>query len=316
MMEERVIENMKENPKVFYDYIRKQKDRDTKIGPFKIGKDYIYDAKEICKMLIEQYNSQFSERSKINTIRDDEINSIEEGDMSDIEFNDDDIARAIDKLKKNSAAGPDGIPAILLINTRNTIKIPLQIILRRSLDEGRIHDIFKEAYVTPLHKGGSKMNPANYRPVSLTSHVMKIFERVVKTHLVGHLKRHDMMKSNQHGFVSGRSTQTQLLQHYSDVHDALIEGVRIDTVYLDFAKAFDKVNHNILIKKVIEHKIKGKVGIWIKNFLLGRKYRVVANGEMSEEYEVISGVPQGTVLASILFIIMIYVDIDDDLKTV
>ena len=313
MMEERVIENMKENPKVFYDYVRKQKDRDTKIGPFKIGKDYIYDAKEICKMLIEQYNSQFSERSKINTIKDDEINTIEEGDMSDIEFNDDDIARAIDKLKKNSAAGPDGIPAILLINTRNTIKIPLQIILRRSLDEGRIHDIFKEAYVTPLHKGGSKMNPANYRPVSLTSHVMKIFERVVKTHLVGHLKRHGMMKSNQHGFVSGRSTQTQLLQHYSDVHDALIEGVRIDTVYLDFAKAFDKVNHNILIKKVIEHKIKGKVGIWIKNFLLGRKYRVVANGEMSEEYEVISGVPQGTVLASILFIIMIS-DIDDDLK--
>ena len=89
--------------------------------------------------------------------------------------------------------------------------------------------------------------------------------------------------------------------------------MRIDTIYLDFAKAFDKVDHNILLKKMIDHKIKGKVGMWIKNFLQDRKYRVVANGVMSEEQEVISGVPQGTVLASILFIIMIS-DIDEELR--
>ena len=89
--------------------------------------------------------------------------------------------------------------------------------------------------------------------------------------------------------------------------------MRIDTIYLDFAKAFDKVDHNILLKKMIDHKIKGKVGMWIKNFLQDRKYRVVANGVISEEQEVISGVPQGTVLASILFIIMIS-DIDEGLR--
>ena len=80
---------------------------------------------------------------------------------------------------------------------------------------------------------------------------------------------------------------------------------------MDFAKAFDKVNHDILIKKVINHKIKGKKGTWIKNLLQNREYGVVANGEISEEQEVISGVPQGTVLASILFIIMIS-DIDEN----
>ena len=103
------------------------------------------------------------------------------------------------------SAGPDGIPAILLINTKNSIKLPLQIILRKSMDKGRIHDMFKKAYITQLHKGGSKMNPENYRPVSLTSHIMKIFERVLKAHIVEHLERSGMMKSNQHGFVSGRS---------------------------------------------------------------------------------------------------------------
>ena len=309
----RVIKKMKENPKVFYDHIKKQKDRDTKIGPFQIDKVFVYDTEEICKMLIKQYNSQFSKRCQSTRINDEEMYDTKEGDLSDIVFNEEDIANAINKLKKNSAAGPDGIPAILLLNTRDSIKLPLQIILRKSMDEGEIHDMFKLAYVTPIHKGGSKMNPANYRPVSLTSHIMKVFERVMKTPIIKHLESQELIRPNQHGFVSGRSTQSQLLQHYSDVYDALEEGVRIDTIYLDFAKAFDKVDHSILLKKVIDHKIKGKVGLWIKNFLQDRKYRVVANGVMSEEQEVISGVPQGTVLASILFIIMIS-DIDEELR--
>ena len=86
----------------------------------------------------------------------------------------------------------------------------------------------------------------------------------------------------------------------------------MDTVYLDFAKAFDKVDHNILMEKIAKNKIKGKLGKWIREFLKNRKYRVVANGEMSEEQEIKSGVPQGTVLAAILFLIMIG-DIDEEI---
>ena len=312
-LEEKVIENMKDNPKVFYDHVRRQKDKDTNIGPFQIDEEYIYDTEKICKLLVQQYNSQFSKRSQATRINEKEINDTEEGDLSDIDFNEDDIASAINNLKKNSAAGPDGIPAIFLLNTRDSIKFPLQLILRKSLDEGDMHDMFKLAYVTPVHKGGSKMNPANYRPVSLTSHIMKIFERVIKTPIIKHLESCALIRPNQHGFVSGRSTQTQLLQHYCDVYEAMEEGIRIDTVYLDFAKAFDKVDHNILLKKIVDHKIKGKMALWIKSFLQERKYRVVANGAMSEEHDVLSGVPQGTVLASILFIIMIS-DIDEELK--
>ena len=119
------------------------------------------------------------------------------------------------------------VPAISLINTKEYIKLPLKIMLRKSIDEGKIPEVFKLAYVTPLHKGGSKMNPANYRPVSLTSHIMKVFERVIKMHLLKHLQENDLIKQNQHGFVSGRSTQTQLLQHYSDVSEALLEDKKI-----------------------------------------------------------------------------------------
>ncbi|CAL4178680.1 unnamed protein product [Meganyctiphanes norvegica] len=131
--------------------------------------------------------------------------------------------------------------------------------MRKSMDEGKIPDIFKLAYVAPIHKGGSKLKPEQYRPVSLTSHIMKVFERVLKVNIMEHLVTQKLINPGQHGFVPGRSTQTQLLQHYCDVYEALAEGIRIDTVYLDFAKAFDKVNHSILLKKIAKHKIKGKV---------------------------------------------------------
>ncbi|CAL4209014.1 unnamed protein product [Meganyctiphanes norvegica] len=129
-----------------------------------------------------------------------------------------------------------------------------------------------------------------------------------------HLVEHNLIHPGQHGFVPGRSTQTQLLQHYCDIFETLSEGTRIDTIFLDFAKAFDKVNHEILLEKVANHKIKGKIGRWLQEFLNNRKYRVVANGEMSDVQDVLSGVPQGTVLAAVLFVIMIS-DIDKNVKS-
>ena len=189
------------------------------------------------------------------------------------------------------------------------------IILRKSLDKGEIPNIYKMAHVTPIHKGGkkSKLKPENYRPVSLTSHIMKIFERVIVTYIIQHLMEKQLFNKNQHGFIPGKSTQSQLLLYYEDIYEALLEGTRLDTVFLDFARAFDKVNHQILLQKIVKHHIKGKIAIWLKEFLTNRKFKVVANNSISEEENVTSGVPQGTVLAAILFIIMIS-DIDEKIK--
>ena len=310
--EEKAIDCMKENPRMLYSYINKQRNRQKEIGPFKSGDEYIYDGKEICNSLKLQYVSQFSESS--NRKNENLFDNHNQEDLTEIKVESRNIEDAIDELDENSSAGPDGLPAIFLKKTKETISKPLALLLRKSLDEGKIPEIYKLAYVTPIHKGGSKQKPENYRPVSLTSHVMKVFERVIKKSIMIHLIEKQNLNKGQHGFVPGRSTQTQLLAHYNDIYEALIEGKRVDTVFLDFAKAFDKVDHDILLEKVKLHKISGKLGKWIEEFLKDRKFRVVANGCMSDEENVISGVPQGTVLAAVLFVIMIS-DIDENIKS-
>ena len=314
--EKRVIEQMKTNPKVLFSYVKRENKRREQIGPFKDGDRYIYNNEEICVRLLNQFISQFSNARNDRYREDMEsfVNDIEEiNELNDIIITKLDIINAIGEMKENSSAGPDDIPSIFLIKTKESISGPLEYLMRKSLDEGIIPQVFKMAYITPIHKGGAKTKPEQYRPVSLTSHLIKIFERVLKKPILLHLINNNLINENQHGFVRGRSTQSQLLSHYQDIYEALEEGLQTDTIFLDFAKAFDKVDHEILLKKIDKHGIKGKIGNWIKEFLSNRKFIVVANGTKSEEGEVKSGVPQGTVLAAILFIIMIS-DIDDKVK--
>merc|ERR1712236_175841 len=113
----------------------------------------------------------------------------EPDDLNDIEVTEEEIIKAIDDLEENSSARPDDVPAILLKIVKEALALPLSLILRKSIDKGKIPDILKLAYVTPIHKGCSRQKPEQYRPVSLTSHVMKVFERVVKKEIIEHLEK-------------------------------------------------------------------------------------------------------------------------------
>ncbi|MGB2240166.1 MAG: RNA-directed DNA polymerase, partial [Pseudomonadales bacterium] len=147
--------------------------------------------------------------------------------------------------------------------------------------------------------------PQNYRPVSITSHLVKVFERLVRDSVSDHLDRLELHSENQHGFRKGRSTMTQLLTHVDFVLNELCANREVDVVYLDFAKAFDKVDIEILLMKLKRYGIGGKLYDWIQAWIRGRQQCVVVEGVSSPWVDVLSGVAQGSVLGPLLFLIYV-----------
>ena len=210
---------------------------------------------------------------------------------------------AINEISENSACGEDDIPAIILKKCKASLSYPILLIWQESFRRGYIAKQFKKQIITPVHKKNSKAEPSNYRPIALTSHLIKIFERIIKKQLTLHLESNNLMCKCQHGFTKGKSCLTQLLLHIDTILNNLLENKDVDVIYLDFAKAFDKVDHQILLKKLFAYGVRGKLLTWLNCYLTNRWQTVVINGEHSYPAKVISGVPQGTVLGPILFII-------------
>ena len=146
---------------------------------------------------------------------------------------------------------------------------------------------------------------SQYRPIALTSHLAKILEKVVRIAVIDHLHLHELMNPNQHGSRKGRSTLSQILIHQAEILDGLIEGANVDNVYIDFSKAYDKVDHGVLLRKVKKLGIDGNVGKWIASFISNRPQQVVVDGQKSDVEIIQSGIPQGSVLGPILFLLYI-----------
>ena len=205
---------IKSNPKYFYSYIKHFSKTKPKVGPLKnpLNKHLITDSREMANILQEQYKSVFSTPKEDYSFLDNE-NVLPDTIINDIQFSENDFIEEIDTLSTNSAAGPDGIPAIFLKHCKVSIAKPLNIFWRNCLDNNTTPAILKTNFITPIFKSGNQGSPENYRPVALTSQITKVFEKVIRKKLVTFLEENNLFNSSQHGFRPGRSCLSQLLAH-------------------------------------------------------------------------------------------------------
>ena len=173
------------------------------------------------------------------------------------------------------------------------------------MDKGIFPDTLKIASIIPLHKGGVRNDPTNYRPISLLSIFAKLFEKVIKHRLVTFLDVNNIITDNQFGFRKSHSTELAVIDIQNSLLRNLDDNKMTCTIFLDLAKAFDSVNHNILLKKLERYGIRGTPLLLLKSYLTNRQHLTKLNGVESCLKLLDIGVPQGSVLGPLLFLLFI-----------
>ena len=306
--EKEVAKNAKQNPKAFYAYIGGKRSNRTGVGPLEDSQGNIVSDDAVqAQMLNDYYGTVFEAEDLPAPVPFSDCCC--QDALHDLEIRGIMVREELKKLKRHSAPGPDGIENTVLIEASEELVLPLLLLFKKSLRNSTVPQDWRSANVTPVFKSGNKKLVSNYRPISLTSTVSKIMESLIKSTIRSHLQSNNLIRSSQHGFMDRKSCLSNLLHCMEEVTTILDEGDSADVLYLDFSKAFDKVQHQRLLNKMQQLGIGGKILDWVRAWLSNRMQRVVLNGQQSNMIPVPCSVPQGSVLGPLLFIIFIN-DID------
>ena len=292
-------------------YIKNKKSSSSGVGTLHANGQTAIDPLDKAKMLNDQFSSVFTRDGPAET---PDLGPSPYPPMPEITISEAGVLALMKKIHANKASGADKIPGAFLKECAHELAPMLTAIIQKSLDEKNVPNDWKTALVSPVFKKGDRGKPENYRPISLTSICCKLSEHIIVHEMMNHLDQNNILNDRQHGFRKRRSCETQLLITTHDLAKIMNRRSQADVAVLDFSKAFDKVPHERLIQKLNHCNLHPNTVEWIRSFLTDRSQRVVVDGHTSDEKPVLSGVPQGSVLGPILFLIFIN-DISDSVDS-
>ena len=297
--------NLSQHPKDFWKFINNKRNDTGYPSQLKYLNNISDDPVVISNMFADYFGDSFVD-APVGTLDDSQfehLNSYDYLTNINLSITSDEVYAAIMDCKNNYSYGPDGIPSAVLHLCANNMSLPLSILFNKSLSCMIFPKIWKEFLIIPLFKSGARGNVSNYRPIAKLSAIPKLFEALITKSVMFNIR--SIICPQQHGFMGGRSTTTNLLEFVTFCMDNFVDRRQVDCIFTDFSKAFDKLSHSILLLKLTKLGFNNNFVSWIGSYLHHRSCSVIFNGCLSNVFDVGSGIPQGSHFGPILFILFI-----------